>query len=74
MTRSSFSVETFTAGFNRQTWTTLSIDEAEAIARKLSVAAAGDPTYPNPFFVVEADGRSHCQYLAGERSLPAQVR
>ena len=64
-------VETLTAGFARQTWTTPSPEQAEAIARKLSVAAIQDPTYPNPFFVVESDGSARCHYFCGTRHLAA---
>jgi len=64
---SSCAVETLTAGFARRTWPTSTSEQAEAIARKLSVAAIQDPTYPNPFFVLESDGKSLCHYLGGAR-------
>ena len=58
-------VETVTAGFIRQRWNTPDADQADSIARKLSVAAINNPTYPNPFHVVEANGTLRRKYLEG---------
>ena len=61
------SIETITALLIRQSWATPTTLQAEAIARKLSVAAIDNPIYPNPFFVVEPDGQPRCHYLGGAR-------
>lgn len=68
------SVETLTAGFSCRAWKTLNIIEAEVIARKLSAAATLNPTYPNPFFVIDASGTSLCHYLGGKRHDSANGR
>jgi len=64
---SSCVVETLTAGFICQRWQSANVENAEAIARKLSVAAIGNPTYPNPFFVVEPNGALLCHFIGGAR-------
>jgi len=66
-----FSIETMTAGFALLTWPAQTIEMAELLARKLSVAAIDDSTYPNPFFVVESNGKARCHYLWGTRNAEA---
>jgi hypothetical protein len=63
----SCSVETLMMGFTRQSWSMASIEEAETFAHDFSVSVINDPTYPNPFFVVEPDGTLRSQYVAGKR-------
>ncbi|MBK7025353.1 MAG: hypothetical protein IPH41_18375 [Sulfuritalea sp.] len=41
-----YSVETTTAGFSLQKWPLQTIEAGELLARKLSVAAIDNPTYP----------------------------
>lgn len=66
-TMSPCSVETMTAGSRLLTWRMPTIEFAELLARKLSVAAIDDPTYPNPFCVVESNGQARSHYLRGTR-------
>ncbi|WP_220635630.1 hypothetical protein [Georgfuchsia toluolica] len=56
-----------TTGFIRRSWETPTIEQAEAIARKLSLAAIGDPIYPNLFFAVEINGTLRCHFFGGIR-------
>ena len=64
---SRYLVNTRTAGFSLLTWSAGTIELAELLARKLSVAASDNPTYPNPFFVVDSNGDVRCQYFCGTR-------
>lgn len=66
--RSRFSVETLTSRSCLLKWPMQTIEVAELLARKMSVAAIDDPTYPNPFFVVDFHGSARCHYLWGTRS------
>lgn len=66
-----YSVETMTARSKRLTWRVPTIELAELLARKLSVAATDDATYPHPFIVVEAGGQVRCRYLRGTRYVEA---
>lgn len=62
-----YAVQTLTAGFVSQVWPAITLEEAEKLARKLSLAAIADVLHPNPFCVLETDGTVHCKYLAGVR-------
>jgi hypothetical protein len=62
-----YSVETMTARSRRLTWHGLTIELAELLARKLSVAAIDDETYPHPFEVVDSGGQVRCRYQRGTR-------
>ncbi len=66
-TMSLYSVETTTAGFSLQKWPLQTIEVGELLARKLSVAAIDNPTYPNPFLVVDSKGKIRCHYVCGKR-------
>lgn len=61
-------IQTLDATARRLSWEALDERQAEAIARKLSFAAVENPDYPNPFFVLEWDGSSRCQYFCGRRN------
>lgn len=61
-------IRTLDASRRQQSWLAPDETQAEAIARKLSVAAVENPAYPNPFFVMEFDGSSRCQYFCGRRN------
>jgi hypothetical protein len=61
-------IQTFDASHRRVSWTAPDETQAEAISRKLSFAAIENPGYPNPFFVLDTDGSSRCQYLCGRRN------
>lgn len=64
---SRYSVETITARSKRLAWHVPTIELAELLARKLSVAATDDATYPHSFVVVDAGGEARCRYLRGTR-------
>jgi hypothetical protein len=70
-TSSVCSVETMTAELKLLTWPAQTIEFAELLARKLSIAAIDDPSYPNPFFVVECCGRARSHFLCGKRNAEA---
>lgn len=61
------SVETMTARSRRLTWDGLTVELAELLTRKLSIAAIDDATYPHPFEVVDAGGQVRCRYQRGTR-------
>lgn len=67
-------VNTRTTGFALLTWSAGTIELAELLARKLSVAATDNPTYPNPFFVVDSKGEVRCRYVCGRRHAEAAVQ
>lgn len=62
-----YSVETITTRSKRLAWHGLTIELAELLARKLSVAAIDDATYPHPFEVVDSGGQVRCRYQRGTR-------
>ena len=62
-----YAVTTMTKGFALLTWPARTIELAELLARKLSAAAIDNPTYPNPFCVLEPSGKSRCHFLSGKR-------
>ena len=65
------SVETMSAESKQQTWPAPTIEFAELLARKLSGAAIDNPSYPNPFYVVESSDKTRCHYLRGRRNAEA---
>lgn len=64
---SHYSVQTITAGHALLKWPTRTLILAELLARKLSVAAIGNATYPNPVIVIDSNGKTQCQYPRGIR-------
>ncbi len=68
---SHYSVETITARSKRLAWHMPTIELAELLACKLSVAAIDDATYPHPFEVVDSRGQVRCRYQRGTRHAEA---
>lgn len=60
-------IEPISERHTHRTWSALTIDEAEAVAKKLSLKKVANPHDPMPFRVVEADGTVLCQYVGGKR-------
>lgn len=64
---SAFTVESTPRGFNRCTWPATSLQQAEQLAKELSLEKADNPTYPNAFWVVGPKGESLGKYYRGQR-------
>lgn len=63
-------VETLTLGFNHCAWSVDSLEQAEELARRKSIAESDNPCYPNPYLVVD-NGRPVAQFYRGEKLKPA---
>jgi hypothetical protein len=64
---SAFSVETNTNGFAVCSWPATSQKEAQDKARDLSLDKMGDARYPNPFWVMDGEGKALVRYFHGKR-------
>lgn len=72
MILSAYTISTNPIGFAVCEWPATSKKQAETAAQNLSNQAEGNPTYPNPFWVLDGAGKSICRYFKGKRYLPGE--
>lgn len=72
MILSAYSVTTEPRGFAVCSWPATNLASAERCAKTLSERFAGDPRYPNAFWVTDHRNKSLGKWLHGSRYEPSQ--
>ena len=70
---SAYTVETSSPVFAPQSWPATSIKAARSLAQRLSERMAGDPRYPNAFWVIGARGRPVQKWFGGRAYAPSDI-
>ena len=72
MIRATYSVTTEPRGFAISEWPATNLASAERCARTLSERLAGDPRYPNAFWVTSAGDKPIGKWWRGQRYAASQ--